>query len=539
MKLPEKIHLYSLFASLVGLFAVLLLGNSFSYLDNDFGWHLLAGKEILVKHEVPQVANFSHTLPSAGWVDHEWLIDVASYLLYAKLGYIATSIFFAAIVMAVFMLLYFRRFGRFNKNVFWFVLISFLAYFASRYSLGVRMQEITLLGLVLELVIIDSFQKYRKAGTLFWLVPVFVVWSNLHAGFLVGLAIMFGWLALMLLMNFAKRWQSRLRCIDFAQAVPLNGLAVFFCWALLAAAATLVNPYGWRMYDFFFSFGNTYYLTAISEWLPFYYFPQQPMVVLYLCLVAAALILLAVKAMNRSVDFKIDMWWLSLVLLFWLMSLKSRRHTPLLAVVSVPWLVDLFSKEFIVANARELLEDKRLKIAVSLAGLAIFSFAVFGFTKIRFTDQPFDYYCGYFPCEAVAKLKASTPAPARILNDFNWGGYLLWQWPGLPLFIDGRQPQHMYENRTILEEYHQFFKDGQAKQYLDKHKIDLILLKKPRSPELTWFNKLLFGVTEKDLEPDEHLIDYLRSAKDWRNCHEDDLAVAFCPALTNVSKENK
>lgn len=528
MKLSENLHLKLLSASLVGLFIALLLGNSFSYLDNDFGWHLLSGKEISATHQVPYVSGSSHTLPGAGWVNHEWLIDTIVYQLYDKLGYVATSAFFASIVMAVFVLLYRRRFGNLNKSVFWFFIIGFLAYFAARHSLGVRMQEVTLLGLILELAIIDNFQTSGRSKELFWLVPLFIVWSNLHAGFLVGFAIMLGWMLVMVAMNLAKRWQSKLLFIDFTRIAPPKRMAVFFGWSLLATAATLINPYGWKMYDFLFSFGNTYYLTTIGEWMPFYYFPQHPMVVLYLCLIAASLVWLAVKAANKSVDFKIDLWWLSLVLFFWLLSLKSRRHTPLLALVSMPWLVDLFSKEIVVAGARSLATSRAAKVLISLAAFAVFGFTVFVLAKVDFTNRPFEHYCRYYPCEAVAALKSSAPAPAKMLNDFNWGGYLLWQWPGVPLFIDGRQPQHQYEDHTILEEYHRIFKEGEAEAYLRKHRIDLVLLSKPSLPQLTWFNRLLFGITEKDLKPNSFLVDYLKSAKEWRRCHEDGLAIAFC-----------
>jgi len=513
---------------LVCLFAVLLLGNSFSYLDNDFGWHLLSGKEILSTKQVPLVANYSHSSPGAYWVDHEWLIDVLVYLSYEKLGYIATSVFFAIIVMLVFGLLYFKQFSRFNKSNFWFIVVGFLAFFAARHSMGVRMQEITLLCLLLELLIIDNYQKSRQGKKLWWLIPLFIFWANNHAGFLIGLVILFGWLLFMLLLNLIMKWQEKLRFIDFTQVVPVKGVLVFFYWSLAAIFATLINPYGWKMYDFLLSFGNTYYLTALSEWLPFYYFPQQPMVVLFLCLVLSSLILLFVKAINRSADFKVDLWWLSLVLLFLVMALKSRRHVPLLAIISLPWLVDLFSREFVIANAKEFFNSRRIKIITNCGTILVVGVAIYCFRYINFTNKPFDYYCGYFPCEAVPKLKTMAVAPKRILNDFNWGGYLLWQWPGLDLFIDGRQPQLQYEDHTILEEYHQFFKEGEGEKYLKKHQIDIVLLGKPKDPELTWFNKILFGLSQEDLKSNNYLIDYLRTAKGWQNCHEDALAVAFC-----------
>lgn len=535
MKLPENIHLKTLALSLVALFAVLLLGNSFSYLDNDFGWHILAGKDIIAKKQVPHTADFSHTLPGAGWVDHEWLIDVLTYSIYDQFGYIATAVFFAGIVMGVFAILYRYRFARMNQAGFWFFVIGFLGYFAARHSLGVRMQEVTLLGVVLELLIIDRFQKSLKAENLLWLIPLFWIWSNLHAGFLVGLALLVGWLALMAILNFARKWQDRLGLVDFSLVVPGRHLAAFSLFAFLAAAATLVNPYGWKMYDFFFSFGNTYYLTAISEWMPFYFFPQQPLVVFYLCMTVSALFLLATKAVNRSKGVKIDLWWLSLVILFLLMALKSRRHTALLVVVSIPWLVDLFSKEFIIEGVRGFLASKRARLAMSLATAAAVGTAAFFFTKVAFTNKPFEYYCGYFPCAAVAELKSTMPMPERILNDFNWGGYLLWQWPGLQLFVDGRQPQHQYGNRTILEEYHQFFKEGQAEEYLKKHRIDMVLLGKQREPKVTWFNKLLFGIKPDDLKAENHLFNYLGAAKGWNKCFEDDTAIAFCSSKLEQS----
>ena len=78
-----------------------LLNHSFKYLDPDLGWHLKVGQQILEEKAVPGSELYDYTLENKTWVDHEWLLNVFSYWVYDKFGYISLNIFFALLITII------------------------------------------------------------------------------------------------------------------------------------------------------------------------------------------------------------------------------------------------------------------------------------------------------------------------------------------------------------------------------------------------------------------------------------------------------
>ena len=56
-----------------------LFYNSLSYLDNDLGWHLRVGEQIIGEGAVPTFDQFDYTLEGKEWVDHEWLLNLITF----------------------------------------------------------------------------------------------------------------------------------------------------------------------------------------------------------------------------------------------------------------------------------------------------------------------------------------------------------------------------------------------------------------------------------------------------------------------------
>ena len=91
----------------------------------------------------------------------------------------------------------------------------------------------------------------------------------------------------------------------------------------------------------------------------------------------------------------------------------------------------------------------------------------------------------------------------RVLNEYAWGGYLIWQAPEYKTFIDGRTD--IFDYTGVLNEYiafHRVLEDPQA--LLEKYRVDYCLLHKDT--------------------PVASVLGYL---PDWRRIYADDLAVIF------------
>ena len=82
-----------------------LLCNSFSYLDPDLGWHLKVGEEIIQEKSVPSLEHYDYTLVGKKWVDHEWLLNIATFAVYDNFGYITLNIIFALLIIIILIIL--------------------------------------------------------------------------------------------------------------------------------------------------------------------------------------------------------------------------------------------------------------------------------------------------------------------------------------------------------------------------------------------------------------------------------------------------
>jgi len=83
----------------------------------------------------------------------------------------------------------------------------------------------------------------------------------------------------------------------------------------------------------------------------------------------------------------------------------------------------------------------------------------------------------HYPTKAVEWIKENQPE-GRLFNSYNWGGYLLWNLPDYPVFIDGRAD--LYGNEMIDQWRQIVFAEANSMELLDQWDINLILL------EPTW-----------------------------------------------------
>ncbi len=212
------------------------------------------------------------------------------------------------------------------------------------------------------------------------------------------------------------------------------------------------------------------------------------------------------------------------------MSLKSKRHFPLLFAASAPYLIK---------QCYELLDLGRLKImdkifatklSMSMAAISLAAVFALKASEVRPVKDPFTHYCGNFPCGAVEYLKLRPELQnKKLFNLYDWGGYLSWTLPQTKTYIDGRFPQHMIGERSFVEEYDSFFEENRSKEKLDEYGFEMALLKvKEGKFELNWFEKFFLGGDQNKInETKNHLKDYLEGSPEWNRVFADDLSAIY------------
>lgn len=508
-----------------GLF-ILALVNSYSYSDNDLGWHLRIGNDIAATKEAPTVNYYNYTLAADKWVDHEWLLNLAMFKIFEWTGYSGLHILFALLVMLVMYIAWQRArvsSGQpFAAGAISLALVAF-ALWASRPHLGIRVQEFALLLILFVLYAIDFFPLKKR---LFWLLPlVFVFWSNIHGSFILGLSILLAHSAYLWLQPLLHRipFLPKLLVKKYSRKDKITASII----PVVSLIGTLINPYGMKLYAFLGGYTNTFYMAHITEWqgqasIPLYY-PQILYLSIFVALTGIFLYL------NRSHKANVSLWDWGVAVVLFMLAIRSRRHFPLFAFSSLP---------ILALAVRTIISESGLKLSEKLKQTLIWLFVIVGSIyfarlalQIPFQQGGINEYCeSKYPCAAVRFIKQQTELKdLRLLNEFNWGGYLLFAYPERQIFIDGRMPQAAYKDYTILEEYSQFkiaHSDFQA--LLDEHDIGLVLLySKDRQVKISQFEQFFLHIEPEEVRADSYLRDYLTYSPDWEEIYTDNLSVLF------------
>lgn len=506
----------------------LLLRGSFAYLDPDLGWHLKVGQEIAATRSIPHQNHYNYTF-IGDWVDHEWLSNLGLYRAYDSFGYPALAILFSLLIVAVLIGLniWARRLVP-AASLFGLASFQFLGVVAILPHSGVRIQE---LGIVFVFAVLLLTYSYNKKPARIWpllfLPPLMYLWACLHASFLIGFFILGAWVAVKAGEKILARFWPR-PWLDLSGVLPGKSIWLFSAATLLAFVATLFTPYKSGLYSFLLGYRDTYYLTHIQEWLPQWSFPFQYGQLFYLALAAVALFLYIHQARRREGLSKIDLWALFLILVFAVLSFKSRRHFPLFFVVSFVFMIRVYCSAFYLPEAKG---KWRLHPSLKLYLLACLAFvSVWQLVQTRFIAEPFRAFCADYPCGA-ADFLAQRPEynNLNIFNHYAWGGYLIWQLPERKLFIDGRLPQVAFAGHTFLEEYYEFYQAPErVAEKLAQYDIRLVLLPasdKP-TPAAAW-EKFIFRIKDEDLKADNKLRKYLLSSREWQPVYSDAASVIY------------
>ena len=502
-----------------------LVKNSSGYLDPDLGWHLKVGEEISRSGSLPHINVYNYTY-SDRWVDHEWLINWLSFKIYSQFGYLAVTIFFSLVITFSFVLLnlFVRKF--FKKSPEWLIAsLQLFGLIACSPSFGIRMQEFSFLFLILEFWIIKKFNDQKNWRSLIWFLPLFYLWSNIHGSFLFGLGILFFFLLIKFLENLIIK--SRFgKYFEANESLSFLNLRIFAIFSFLSFFVTLVTPYGLELYSFLGGYSNTFYLRAIQEWLPQFSFPLLYFQLSYLILI---FLILGPYLYNVFIlkNIKINFWDLCLLIVFIFLGIKSRRNFPLMFIATLPFLLKTIYSLFFNNNLKSFSLKKELKyFLIGCLSLSIIS----QYASLDYIYDPFNSYCSKYPCGAIKFLKTENQYQnLNILNEYNWGGYLIWTYPEKKLFIDGRLPQTNYAGHTFLEEYYEFFKkdtDHEAK--LKQYNIGLVLIK-TKDDKIVFKNweKFIFKINENDFIFTNYLREYLETSADWQKVYSDSLASVY------------
>ena len=377
--------------------------------DADLGWHLQTGSWILQHHAVSHVDPFSRVVGGRPWQAYSWLFDLLLLQAWTRFGLQGVVLLTAGLMMLITAAVY-RLISHLQSDFTVRILLTLAAVFCISKMSMPRPWLFTVLLFVLELDVLMRTRETGRSRSLLWLPPIFALWANVHIQFIDGLLVL-GIAACEPLLARWTKWGD-----DPATARPL--------WLALGAcvAAPLLNPYGIGIYrDAWIMASQPGVLNTVSEMHALAFRSAGDYLLLFLALAATALLF----RLSRPAPFETLLLAMSVVLSF-----RSQRDAWILAIVAVALIAARWR-----ASAGEPAKMPAWALPVTLAATAAVSVAGFFALHVNNTRM-LALEAKAMPVQAVQVVK-QRHYPGPLFNDYNWGGYLIWQL-GLPVTIDGR-----------------------------------------------------------------------------------------------------
>jgi hypothetical protein len=444
--------------------------------DAGIGWHIRNGQRILALHVIPRLDPFSSSVGQP-WFAWEWLYDIAVGKLEASCG-LNGVVWLTAVVIATVFAWTFRLAVARGTNLLLALLLTLLAMSASMIHFLARPHVLSWLFALAWFWILDSTEKdglQRQCGRWLWALPLLMVlWVNVHGGFLLGFVLLgIYWLASLWswLTTKEARLEDSLEKIASGHRVrQLTGVG------LLSIAATIVNPYGWKLHAHIYSYlSNRFLMDHIEEFQSpnFHGIAQKG------CL---ALLLIAIAALaTRSRKLKLSE--IPLLLFAVYAALYASRNIPvssiLLVLIVGPLLPSLKSWGF-VQRMSAVDGQQRGHLWPIFATVAVLLIVANGGRVGSSQWMNADFDPKRMPVEAVNYLQQSR-VNAPILSPDYWGGYLIYRrYSSYGVVIDDR---HDLYGEQFLGLYLQMIHAEPGwDQFLKLHGVSCLLL--PRNAAL-------------------------------------------------------
>ncbi|HEY4381524.1 MAG TPA: hypothetical protein VGN01_14335 [Acidobacteriaceae bacterium] len=437
-------------AGLLAVLAVLTVQSRFD--DPDMWWHLKTGQLIWTTHHIPTTDIFSYTTHLHAYVPHEWLSQLLIYGAYRVAGYsglMAWLCFFtAAILIAGYALC-----SRYSGNAKIAFLGALVIWLFSTVGLSIRPQMIGYLLLLVELLLLH--QGITRSPRWFYaLPPLFAVWVNCHGSFFLGLILAATFL-------FSSFFHFRTGSLVGHEWGPQHrrtlGLALG-----LSICALFLNPIGIHqiLYPLDTLLHQPIGLANSDEWQALQLNDPRGLALLAVLGCIGLTILI-----RRS-----ELFWHELLFLLlgtWLAA-GHRRMLFVFGILVAPILCRL------VADLWDYYEPER-DLPTANAVLLVLSLTAVYFAFPRPTDLEAQVQARS-PSRAVEFIQ-SHHLSGPIVNEYAYGGYLIWAAPDYPVFVDGRAD--VFEETGVLADFGNWaMLQAPPADLLNRYHVNLCLLSK-------------------------------------------------------------
>ena len=436
--------------------------------EPDLWWMFRTGEWMIENGTVPTTDPFSFTFFGTDWISVKWLFELIAYAFASIIGPESISIL-QGIVNVLMVLFFLKTVRNFTQLIFSirldkyhpiliFGALTFL--FFADYRLVGRPEMFSYLFTVIYLSIFTQY-KLKPGKFIFWLIPLQIIWVNIHEGFAVGI---------IMLLSFGVGY-----AFDFFLTKSPNKKEVLqiLLASGLAILAVAVNPRGFYMfyhpYFLFTVVGTNHYTNEFNSvfYRPGFYFsfkePFYALMAIVLSIFGTGWLTLKSKI---QVFNKISSGYLVMLIALTYLGMTAYRNVIFPIVLISPLFFSLcigFLNKW---------ERKPVFKSISIA-LFILPFVFYGAigSNLYYENfQPKDrfglaVYSEGNPAGAAKFAKQNGLSDERCFSDYLTSSYYLWELrPGFQSYIDLRDldifPPSFFEEFIRIAHFTNYFEDS-------------------------------------------------------------------------------
>lgn len=465
--------MFLFFAIAISFFASalkLMIFSDVGFADSDYFWHCTLGKYILESRSIPTQDIFSWISIEKGYVEtaHSWLGSIITYLfsLISAESYVGAAlfIFVTNFILSLYLALTYSHVS--DENEFFNCAHACIAAMVPlMFATVARPLNFGLICFAVAMT--ELFELYNNPDSKKWYVLPIVstLWANLHGG---SLPILLAFNGLFIVMSLLPKFEFLhfAELVGFSKQRTLKLTGVFFA----NTVAGLINPYGYKLYIYFFVTNDAATKKYINEWGN----AALSLPPVFLALIVVALILLCADK-EKPVNIA---YFLPVCATLVMTAIHARIYVYLL-ITTVIFIHEYHQRNSIVIN-RELSPYfvRNLAIIFSVLGVGLAGLFVY-IAPTSFNEITAWKAISPEMYEAIDEL-----APDKMYNDYNTGGELIHA--GYKSFVDSRAdpfPGDLLED-AILFSNGKMNSFADMQEFIKEYQFDAILIRSDSSTRI-------------------------------------------------------
>lgn len=434
----KKTHFY---IALGACFIIILAFACKTLIEPDIWWQITTGEWILKNHQVPKTDMLSFTFAGEPWVNIKWLAEVIMYLI-ASYTSPEMIYFFLGLLYIPLIFFCYKNYtllfkSDINKYSFSFIFSCLICIITISHRINGRPEVFSYFfaSLFLFIFIHASKNKYYLIG----LIPLQIIWCNTHEAYGVGLVMIIIYTISELLWGQSS---SKIFILSIA---------------LLSIGGIALNPIGTKIFSYtiniFTQLDKNKFTSELLDYTSSEYWDLFSTLNIITFIISSIFCLQLAKQSKwnlKTIQEKLPIYYILLLLAFFYLSLKSNRNIPLFQLISLPVYANALSK-----LKNNLFHESKMSVAItlSIAYLSIIT-GVFYSTFDKHNEFGLGVSPKYNPIGATNFLAKQTNN-SKVFSDFLCSNYPLYHLrPSYKSYIDLRDldvfPAKFFENCLYL-----------------------------------------------------------------------------------------